>query len=70
MEGVELMTEDQEKWLNWLRNRGGSGYVDRWGRVVAGGEVAAQGAATAWLKLIAQGRIVGGKERLTVAEGA
>ena len=62
------MTEEQLKALCWLRERGGSGYLDRYGRVNAQGEAAPRGSWIAWLNLIASGLIVGGDRRLTVTE--
>ena len=60
------MTDGQEKWLKWLHERGGSGYVDQYGRVVAGGEQSPQGAMVAWLKLVAAGYISGGQDRVQI----
>lgn len=41
----------------WLRERGGTGIIDRYGRVVASGEAAGQFDAATWL------RLVGGRDR-------
>lgn len=60
------LTPDQEKWLKWFDLLGGDGVVDQYGRLVAGGEVAAQGAAVCWLKLIAGGLITGTRDRLYI----
>lgn len=59
-------TENQIIWLRWLQENGGSGYVDRYGRLVSGGQVSAQGAAVSWLKLIAAGLVTGGEDRLQI----
>ncbi len=53
------LTVDQQKWLLWLKDRGGRGFLDRWGRLVANGETSPQGATVAWLNLVAKGRIEG-----------
>ncbi len=62
------LTDKQAKWLNWLKERGGSGYLDAYGRVVAGGEVSPQGAMVCWMKMIAGGYVRGGDDRLSVVE--
>lgn len=51
------MTKEQLNWLTWLRDRGGRGFLDRWGRMVASGETSPQGACTAWLNLIGKGYV-------------
>ena len=53
------LTVDQAKWFDWLTERGGRGFLDRWGRVVAAGETSPQGATVAWLNLVAKGLLVG-----------
>lgn len=53
------LTQDQQKWLLWLKDRGGRGFLDRWGRVVAAGETSPQGATVAWLNLVAKGMLEG-----------
>ena len=58
------MTKGQEHWLNWLKKHGGSGHVDRYGRVVAGGEVSPQGALICWIHLVAEGAVWGDHGRL------
>lgn len=62
------LTDAQEKRLKWLQGQGGEGVVDKFGRVLAGGETAPQGASPAWLKLIAFGLIEGRRGRLFVTE--
>lgn len=62
------ITDAQFKNLLWLSKRGGSGYIDRYGRVVAGGETAPQGAYVAWLKMIADGLVSGGDGRLQITD--
>lgn len=62
------LTRDQIKWLNWLKARGGRGFIDQYGRMCAQGESAPGGAFVCWLKLIAHGLIVGSDGILTVVE--
>lgn len=62
------MTDKQKYWLQWLKDRGGSGYVDRYGRVVAGGDMSPQGACVTWLKLTSAGLVIGGGNRIRVVE--
>lgn len=62
------LTPDQQKWLEWLKARGGRGFLDRWGRVVAAGETSPQGAIVAWLNLAAKGQIFGRNGVLHVNE--
>jgi hypothetical protein len=60
------MTPDQSKWLQWLVERGSSGVLDRFGRVMAGGDRAPQGSQTAWLGLVAKGYVAGQEDRIQV----
>lgn len=63
------LTKEQINRAQWLRARHGSGYVDKFGRIVAGGEVAPRDAFPAWLNLIARGYIAGnGDGRLVLTE--
>ena len=62
------LTHSQFAWLRWLAERGGSGYVDQYGRVNAQGERAPQGAWQAWLNLAAYGLLQGCERRLTITE--
>ena len=62
------LTDAQHEKLLWLHKHGGSGYLDKHGRVVAGGEHMPQGCWPAWLNLIAHGLISGGDGRLTITE--
>ena len=59
------LTKAQERAIKWLEERGGSGVLDRYGRLVAGGEVASQFHPTTWLRLVAGGALRGGSGRLT-----
>lgn len=61
------LTPDQKKWLDWLRERGGEGVVDRYGRVLAQGERSPTGAQVAWLHLVAKGWITGIGGRIRVS---
>jgi hypothetical protein len=62
------LTPDQRKWALWLRERGGSGYLDRYGRLIAGGEQSPQGAQISWLFLLARGYLTGGDERISITD--
>jgi len=62
------LTDAQNKNMQWLIKRGGSGIIDRYGRVLAEGETAPQGSFPSWLKLIANGLITGEAGRLTVTD--
>ena len=58
------MTPAMKKAERWLEENGGSGILDRYGRMVAGGETASQFDSSTWLRLVAAGRIVGCDGRL------
>lgn len=62
------LTEAQHEKLAWLHQRGGSGYLDKFGRLVAGGEYLPQGCWPAWLNLVANGLISGADGRLTITD--
>ena len=53
------MTKAMERALKWLGEHGGSGVLDRYGRVLAGGEVSSQFHPTTWLRLVSVGRLAG-----------
>ncbi len=59
------MTDAMKRAFKWLEDRGGSGVIDRHGRVVAGGEHSTQDAST-WLRLVAAGQLVGRRNRIFV----
>ena len=62
------LTEAQDRNLRWLVGHGGSGYLDKYGRVVAGGEVSPQGSWPSWMHLLAKGLITGGEGRIAVTD--
>ena len=62
------LTPEQQKWLAWLRERGGRGFLDRYGRIVASGETSPQGACTAWLNLCAKGLLSGQDGVLSITD--
>lgn len=51
------ITPEQIKWLRWLKEHGGSAFMDSYGRLVAMGETSLQGAQISWLNLICKGYI-------------
>lgn len=61
---MSALTVDQKKWLDWIRERGGSGVLDRYGRLMAGGERTPQGAQISLLFLVAKGYLRGHENRL------
>lgn len=65
---ISSFTADQQRHLRWLIEKGGSGYIDRYGRVVAGGEVRNQGTFVSWLKLLSYGHIAGSNDRIFVTD--
>lgn len=52
-----MMTAAMKRAERWLSDRGGSGILDRYGRMVARGEVATQYDASTWLRLVATGHV-------------
>ena len=60
------LTPAQAKWLNWLRENGGEATIDRYGRLIARGEVSNIGAHPAWIGLLAKGWLQGGGGRIVV----
>lgn len=51
------MTRAMLKALIWLSDHGGDGVIDRYGRIVAGGETSPQ--SPTWLRLMTHGLITG-----------
>ena len=62
---MQRLSKAQDRALKWLQERGGTGTVDRYGRVLAAGETCPTDPAT-WLRLVAVGRIEGWGSRLRV----
>lgn len=62
------LTDDQQDCLKWLRERGGRGFIDQYGRVVAQGEARRRGSWIAWFHLMARGHVVGGDGIITLKE--
>lgn len=52
-----MMTVAMKRAVQWLADRGGSGAVDHYGRVLAAGEVSTHIDAATWLRLVAKGVI-------------
>lgn len=63
---ARAMTGAQLACLRWLDARGGSAGLDKHSRAVAGGETRPQGSWQAWLRLVADGLVVGSKGRLLI----
>ena len=62
------LSDAQKENLVWLKKHGGSGYLDQFGRVVAGGEVRPQGCWVAWMNLVARGLVAGDGGRINVTD--
>jgi hypothetical protein len=65
LEEAMTMTAAQIIALLWLSERGGSGTLDRYGRVCAGGQARLTGS---WLRLVALGYIAGGNGRIWITD--
>lgn len=63
-------TATMRKAEKWLRERGGHGLIDRYGRVVAAGEVAKEFDASTWLRLVAHARLTGNDGRIMLESAA
>jgi len=63
-----ILSDAQYEKLSWLHKQGGSGCIDKHGRVVAGGEHMPQGCWKAWLNLVAFGMVDGSDGRITVTD--
>jgi hypothetical protein len=61
------LTKAQFGWLRWLRDNGGSGYVEGH-RVVAGGEQSLTNSAISFLKLVVVGALAVKDGRLVITE--
>ena len=62
------LTDAMRRAYDWLKQRGQQGVIDRYGRVVAGGEVATQFDSSTWLRLVSRGHLIGegGRVWLTI----
>ena len=60
------MTEAMRRAVQWLKERGGSGVIDRHGRVLAAGEVASHIAAETWLRLVGESLVSGSLGRIQI----
>ena len=60
------LTKAQQRALKWLCDHNGSGILDRYGRLVAGGEVATQFHPATWLRLVAIEMVDGHGGRLNI----
>lgn len=67
---ITYPTEAGMHHLHWLAERGGSGVLDRYNRVVAGGDVSPVGTQPAWLRLFAQGMLETRDGRITLTRTA
>jgi hypothetical protein len=65
---MALLTDIQRTWLQWLHDNGGSGWVDRYGRLVANGDASKQGTMVTWLQLLQKGQIHVQNERFVLTE--
>lgn len=68
MSARPVLTDAMKKALNWLNERGGSGVIDKYGRLLAGGEIATSIDNATWLRLVEAGFLAGGDKRLTVVD--
>ena len=64
------LTTAQQRAVKWLSERNGSGVLDRYGRLVAGGDVATQIHPTTWLRLVVAEMVVGHARRLYLTKRA
>lgn len=62
------LTPPQIKWLKWLHENGGSGYLDPYGRVIANGARSPQGTQTAWLNLFIKRMVCARDQRVVLTE--
>lgn len=63
---IVTLTDAQFQKLLWLHERGGSGYIDRFGRICACGEHLPAGAFPALINLVANGMLSGAEGRIFV----
>lgn len=57
----------QEHWLKWLRQNGGSAYIDGH-HMYANGERTKMGSEIAWLQLVVKGCVVAKNQRLVISD--
>lgn len=62
------LTKKQERWLQWFAVHGGHGYVDRYGRIIVGGEQSYIASSVCFLHLVAKGYIKGSGGWLTLTK--
>lgn len=62
------LTDTQMKRLRALVDGGGSGIVDRYGRVLIAGELQPHSSWPAWLNLVAKGMVTGENGRLIATD--
>lgn len=62
------LTDDQLKWLRWLHENGGSGWLDQYGRVIANGANSKQGSQVSWLNLFTKGMVEAKVGRIVLSE--
>lgn len=67
MSADRALTPHQARALRWLHRSGGSGVIDRYGRVVAGGEPV-MGDGRTWLFLLALGLVSGADGRVALTD--
>lgn len=65
-----MITDTMHKRMQWLADRGGSGVIDKYGRVVAEGQNTYSTYNGTWLKLVAFGFLTGGQGRLSLTPAA
>lgn len=63
------MERSMDKAVQWLTDRGGSGVMDRFGRVLAMGDAAINVDGVTWLRCIFSGRLGVESGRIFVPEG-
>jgi hypothetical protein len=56
---VSALTPAQQMALNWLAERGGEGVIDRYGRIIAKGDVYRGEHGATWLRLVALRFLIG-----------
>lgn len=62
------LTAAQKRALNWLEDHNGSGVIDRYGYIIAGGERGSKFAAETWLRLAVAGYVTCGDGRISIKD--